>query len=98
MKSAGTIPASWHSSPIAVVDFGEAVLSLGPQCQQSSIESSDSVSKVMDERTREARLKLIGSQFDRNAQYTLVLENAEMRTRYSQYAVTIDLAFQDDFF
>ena len=58
----------------------------------------DSVSKVMDERTREARLKLIGSQFDRNAQYTLVLENAEMRTRYSQYAVTIDLAFQDDFF
>ena len=43
------------------------------------------------------RLKLIGSQFDRNAQYTLVLENAEMRTRYSQYAVTIDLAFQDDF-
>nr|UVX22914.1 hypothetical protein [Proteus terrae subsp. cibarius] len=57
----------------------------------------DSVSKVMDERTREARLKLIGSQFDRNAQYTLVLENAEMRTRYSQYAVTIDLAFQDDF-
>ncbi|GIB69260.1 TIGR02687 family protein [Vibrio cholerae] len=52
----------------------------------------------MDERTREARLKLIGSQFDRNAQYTLVLENAEMRTRYSQYAVTIDLAFQDDFF
>lgn len=58
----------------------------------------DSVSKVMDERTREARLKLIGSQFDRNAQYTLVLENTEMRTRYSQYAVTIDLAFQDDFF
>lgn len=58
----------------------------------------DSVSKVMDERTREARLKLIGSQFDRDAQYTLVLENAEMRTRYSQYAVTIDLAFQDDFF
>lgn len=58
----------------------------------------DSVSKVMDERTREARLKLIGSLFDRSAQYTLVLENAEMRTRYSQYAVTIDLAFQDDFF
>lgn len=58
----------------------------------------DSASKVMDERTREARLKLIGAQFDRNAQYTLVLENAETRTRYSQYAVTIDLAFQDDFF
>lgn len=58
----------------------------------------DSMSKVMDERTREARLKLIGSQFDRNVQYTLVLENTETKTRYSQYAVTIDLAFQDDFF
>jgi uncharacterized protein (TIGR02687 family) len=58
----------------------------------------DSVSQVMDERTREARLKLIGSNFDRNAQYTLVLENTETRTRYNQYAVTIDLAFQDDFF
>lgn len=58
----------------------------------------DSCSKVMDERTREARLKLIGSKFDRNSQYTLVIENADTRTRYSQYAVTIDLAFQDDFF
>jgi len=53
---------------------------------------------VMDERTREVRLKLIGSQFDRNANYTLVLENIDTRTRYNKYSVTIDLAFQDDFF
>ena len=52
----------------------------------------------MDERTREARLKLIGSKFDRHAQYILVLESPETQTRYSQYSVTIDLAFQDDFF
>lgn len=58
----------------------------------------DSNSKEMDQRTREARLKLIGSEFDRNAKYTLVLENPQTRTRYSQYSVTIDLAFQDDFF
>lgn len=58
----------------------------------------DSMSKVMDERVREARLKLIGSQFDRQAAYTLVLENTATQTRYNQYAVTIDLAFQDDFF
>ena len=58
----------------------------------------DSRSKVMDERTREVRLKLIGSQFDRNANYTLVLENVDTSTRYNQYSVTIDLAFQDDFF
>ena len=58
----------------------------------------DGRSAVMDERTREVRLKLIGSQFDRNASYTLVLENIDTRTRYNQYSVTIDLAFQDDFF
>lgn len=58
----------------------------------------DSSSKTMDERTREARLKLIGSKFDRNAQYKLVLENAETKTNYSQYDVTIDLAHRDDFF
>lgn len=52
----------------------------------------------MDERNREARLKLIGSDFDRNATYTLVLENSDTHTCYNQYAVTIDLAFQDDFF
>jgi uncharacterized protein (TIGR02687 family) len=58
----------------------------------------DSSSQVMDERTREARLKLIGSQFDRHVAYTLVLEECETQTRYQQYAVTIDLAIQDDFF
>ena len=58
----------------------------------------DSSSKVMDERTREARLKLVGSVFDRHAAYTLVLEECETQTRYQHYAVTIDLAFQDDFF
>lgn len=58
----------------------------------------DSSSKTMDERTREARLKLIGSKFDRNAQYKLVLENSETKTNYSQYDVTIDLAHRDDFF
>jgi uncharacterized protein (TIGR02687 family) len=59
----------------------------------------DSTSNVMEERIREARLKLVGSGFDRRSVYTLVLEDMDTRTRYSQYAVTIDLAFgQDDFF
>ena len=58
----------------------------------------DSSSKIMDERTREARLSLIGSQFDRNAQYTLILEDAKTQVNYSQYSVTIDLAHLDDFF
>lgn len=58
----------------------------------------DSSSPVMDDRTREVRLKLVGSSFDRHAPYTLVLEDSETQTRYAQYAVTIDLAFHDDFF
>ncbi len=58
----------------------------------------DSQSQSMDERSRDVRLKLIGSGFERHASYTLVLENTETQTRYNQYAVTIDLAFQDDFF
>jgi len=59
----------------------------------------DSTSNVMEERIREARLKLVGSGFNRRTIYTLVLEDGETRTRYSDYAVTIDLAFgQDDFF
>lgn len=57
-----------------------------------------SQSQSMDERSRDVRLKLIGSDFERHASYTLVLENTETQTRYNQYAVTIDLAFQDDFF
>jgi len=58
----------------------------------------DSHSPSMDERSRDVRLKLIGSQFDRHVGYTLVLENPSTQTRYNQYTVTIDLAFQDDFF
>ena len=59
----------------------------------------DSTSNVMEERIREARLKLVGSGFDRHKPYTLVLEDVDTRTRYGEYAVTIDLAFgQDDFF
>jgi len=60
--------------------------------------SFDSRSTIMDERIRDVRLKLIGAGFDRKISYTLVLENVDTRTRYIQYAVTIDLAFEDDFF
>lgn len=77
---------------IYIVDTNGNVIS------SKEIINFESSSKVMDERTREAKLKLIGSAFDRNAQYILILENIATQTRYSQYSVTIDLAFQDDFF
>jgi uncharacterized protein (TIGR02687 family) len=58
----------------------------------------DSSSKIMDERVRDARIKLLGAEFDRQTVYTLILEDVETQTRHNEYAVTIDLAFQDDFF
>jgi len=58
----------------------------------------DSENKSMDERHREVKIKLIGSDFARHETYTLVLEDTDTKLRYQQYAVTIDLAIHDDFF
>ena len=41
---------------------------------------------------------LIGSQFDCNATYTLILEDAKTQIDYSQYSATIDLTHLDGFF
>ena len=72
--------------------------SAGKEVSSRETLNFDSRSPSMDERSRDVRLKLIGSTFDRHAGYSLVLENTITQTRYNQYAVTIDLAFQDDFF
>ncbi|WP_257264046.1 BREX-1 system phosphatase PglZ type A [Endozoicomonas sp. ONNA2] len=58
----------------------------------------DSTGTALDDRVREVRLKLIGSSFSRTDSYFLLLENVETHTTYAKYNVTIDLAFQDDFF
>lgn len=60
--------------------------------------SFDSASEVMQDRMREVRFKLLGASFDRLLPYTLVLQDPVTQVPYSQYTVTIDLAFQDDFF
>ena len=52
----------------------------------------------MDERRQEATLSLIGSNFNRNDKYTLVLLDVDTNTEYARYDVTIDLAIQDEFF
>ncbi len=58
----------------------------------------DSTNPLMDQRTQAVRLKLIGSNFDRGDSYTLILNNSVTQTCHNKYPVTIDLAFQDDFF
>tara|TARA_B100001179_G_C18604294_1_gene412990 strand:- start:897 stop:3563 length:2667 start_codon:yes stop_codon:yes gene_type:complete len=57
-----------------------------------------SSSSNMDERRQEATLSLIGSNFNRNDKYALVLLDADTNTEYTRYDVTIDLAIQDEFF
>ncbi|MFK7777935.1 MAG: BREX-1 system phosphatase PglZ type A [Gimesia sp.] len=72
--------------------------SIGEVVSSREFVSFDSTAKSMDERTRDVRIKLVGANFDRLTLYTLVLENTETKIRYDQHAVTIDLAFRDDFF
>lgn len=57
----------------------------------------DSESESMDKRTREVKLKLVGASFDRHVSYKLVLQDSATKLNYSEYPVTIDLAFLDEF-
>ncbi len=58
----------------------------------------DSDNDAMDKRVRDVMLKLIGASFDRKKTYMLIMQDAQTETGYLKYPVTIDLAFQDDFF
>lgn len=57
----------------------------------------DSEAESMDARTREVKLKLVGASFDRRLAYKLVLQDPVTKVNYSEYPVTIDLAFLDEF-
>ncbi|EBA4671436.1 BREX-1 system phosphatase PglZ type A, partial [Salmonella enterica] len=58
----------------------------------------DSDNEDMGKRTRDVTMKLMGTAFNRKNKYVLILENADSATEYGRYPITIDLAFQDDFF
>jgi uncharacterized protein (TIGR02687 family) len=57
----------------------------------------DSVSDKMEERKRNVQVKLEGSGFERTISYKLIMEDTESKTK-TTHSVTIDLAFEDDFF
>lgn len=57
----------------------------------------DSESDKMEERKRNVQVKLEGSGFDRTISYKLIMEDTESKTK-TTHSVTIDLAFEDDFF
>lgn len=51
----------------------------------------------MEERKRNVQIKLDGSSFDRTVNYILVMIDTESKTK-TTHSVTIDVAFDDDFF
>ena len=57
----------------------------------------DTVSGDMAERTKWVTLALRGQDYDRKAPYALVLRGADDSIEYGRVAVTIDLAFGNDF-
>ncbi|MGL5488802.1 MAG: BREX-1 system phosphatase PglZ type A, partial [Shewanella sp.] len=59
--------------------------------------SFDATSGTLEQRQQDVRLKLTGTDFDRKAQYLLLLEDDEDGIELARYPVTIDLAIQNDF-
>lgn len=57
----------------------------------------EATSSNLDQRQQDVRLKLTGAQFDRKAQYQLLLVDDEDGIEMARYPVTIDLAIQDEF-
>ncbi|WP_434471720.1 hypothetical protein [Aeromonas veronii] len=59
--------------------------------------SFDAASGTLEQRQQDVRLKLTGTNFDRKAQYLLLLEDDEDGIELARYPLTIDLAIQNDF-
>lgn len=57
----------------------------------------EATSSNLDQRQQDLRLKLTGTQFDRKAQYQLLLIDDEDGIEMARYPVTIDLAIQNEF-
>jgi uncharacterized protein (TIGR02687 family) len=58
----------------------------------------DSATDSVADRVKKISLSLAGSNFDRNKDYALVIKDKDLNTEIERYAITIDLAFTDDFF
>lgn len=59
--------------------------------------SFDCQTDSMSERTKQVRLSLLGSDFDRKRDYFLVLKDKDLQTETERYRIIIDLAITNDF-
>jgi hypothetical protein len=58
----------------------------------------DSSSDKMEERKKSLQITLNGTGFNRATAYKLVMVDTDNNMKYNSFTVTIDLAFEDDFF
>jgi len=58
----------------------------------------DSDSDLIDSRTKEVRLSLLGSSFNKDKDYHLMITDVDADIEVNRYIVRINLAFDDDFF
>ena len=58
----------------------------------------DASSDKMEERKQALSVTLSGTGFSRTTAYKLVMLDTENNMKYNSFTVTIDLAFEDDFF
>lgn len=77
-------------------------LSIGIYDNDQLISSEETVTfdcrtDSMSERTKQVRLSLLGSGFDRKRDYHLVLRDKDLQTETERYKIIIDLAITNDF-
>lgn len=60
--------------------------------------SFDSNSELIDDRTKEVKLSLLGQDFNKDKDYSLIISDLDTNIEISRATVKIDLAFQNDFF
>ena len=89
-KTVACLPGEYGPNLVVMEANGQPV---------SAIEklSFDATSGILEQRQQDVRLKLTGTDFDRKAQYLLLLEDDEDGIELARYPVTIDLAIQNDF-
>ncbi len=76
---------------IAIYDGSEKVSS-------EEVTTFESTTDSVIDRVKTISLSVAGSTFDRNRDYALVIKDKDLSTEIERYAITIDLAFTDDFF
>lgn len=86
------------SEQVLPVTVSVAIYEGGQIISSEEVVTFDCTTDSMNDRLKQVRLSLAGSDFDRKKDYFLVIRDKDLNTELERYRVTIDLAFTDDFF